>query len=608
MKLFQSSAAKTAERANSLNVQATPAKLLNGLTQATCQVKVDLCCRVGRLMVVAGWRTQHIPLALALDGQVLDVRETAFDRPDVDKHFALPAGSKCGFVLVADSDKKGDVALTWDAGDEYTHVSAPLEFRSEVTLSASDQSVLGPALGLLAGAQPLNSTLWQQLIKQAQPTTVACATAKGYLEGAAACQQTSDAVLVGWAVQRPGTLLWVEDQHGKAYSLAKAFRRFRQDVHDAVSNEFGNASQDAGFVLHVHGVKPGAVLKLKALSELGIHTLSETSCSTLPVDPVGAARWLFAVGTPMSEFHERIPLIDDPVLQPLIENRQTMWGDLPVLQRTLGKPVASPQASIIVPLYGRMDFVEHQLLEFAKDPWLLANVEIIYVLDDPKLVEPFGTTAETLHRLYRVPFTWVWGSVNRGFSGANNLGADHAHGEHLVFLNSDAFPQRPGWIQPMLDALAQNPQVGAVGPRLLFGDGGIQHAGMQFMRREELGIWVNHHPNMGLDPSLDPHTTLTTLPAITGACLVMRRKDFDDIGGWDTGYLVGDFEDSDLCLKLRSKGLQVAYLPSVQLTHLERQSFKLLGQDEFRTRVVIYNAVRHQSRWGELIASTSQPA
>jgi GT2 family glycosyltransferase len=147
------------------------------------------------------------------------------------------------------------------------------------------------------------------------------------------------------------------------------------------------------------------------------------------------------------------------------------------------------------------------------------------------------------------------------------------------------------------------PNIGAVGPRLVFGNGSIQHAGMDFQQRDELGIWVNHHPNMGLDPSLDPHTKLTLVPAVTGACLTLRRSDFDRVGGWDTGYLIGDFEDSDLCLKLRAQGQHVAYLPTVQLTHLERQSFKLLGDDEFRTRVVVYNAVRHQNRWRALIES-----
>jgi GT2 family glycosyltransferase len=152
-----------------------------------------------------------------------------------------------------------------------------------------------------------------------------------------------------------------------------------------------------------------------------------------------------------------------------------------------------------------------------------------------------------------------------------------------------------------VDALNQNPDLGAVGPRLVFADGGIQHAGMEFQRRDDLGIWVNHHPWMGLDPSLDPHTSLSRVTAITGACMAVRREDFDAVQGWDTGYLIGDFEDSDLCNKLRARGLGIGYLPTVQLTHLERQSFKLLGQDDFRQRVVLYNAVRHQTRWAHLL-------
>ncbi|MCY1251670.1 mycofactocin system glycosyltransferase [compost metagenome] len=113
---------------------------------------------------------------------------------------------------------------------------------------------------------------------------------------------------------------------------------------------------------------------------------------------------------------------------------------------------------------------------------------------------------------------------------------------------------------------------------------------------------------MGLDPLLDPRAELSIVPSVTGACMAIRRTDLERAGGWDTGYLIGDFEDSDLCLKLRDQGLAIAYLPSVQLTHLERQSFKLLGQGDFRSRVVIYNAVRHQSRWSSLIEASATPA
>jgi len=178
-----------------------------------------------------------------------------------------------------------------------------------------------------------------------------------------------------------------------------------------------------------------------------------------------------------------------------------------------------------------------------------------------------------------------------------------SRGEYLVFLNSDAIPHAPGWAQALVGALEADPGVGAVGPRLLFGDGSLQHAGMAFRHRDDLGIWTNHHPGMGLDPSLDPHAGPAEVPCVTGACLAMRRADFDQVGGWDTGFRIGDFEDSDLCLKLREAGKRTLYLPHVSLTHLERQSFRLLGGGDYRLRVVVWNAVRHQERWRPVIES-----
>ena len=153
-----------------------------------------------------------------------------------------------------------------------------------------------------------------------------------------------------------------------------------------------------------------------------------------------------------------------------------------------------------------------------------------------------------------------------------------------------------------MEVLQDKPDIGVIAPRLLFADGSIQHAGIQFKYRTDLGIWINHHPQMGLDPSLDVNQDLAILPAVTGACMLISKKDFDDVDGWDTGYLIGDFEDTDLCLKLRSKGKKCAYLPTVNLTHLERQSFSLTGSDDFRTKVVIYNATRHQTRWANLLS------
>lgn len=469
----------------------------------------------------------------------------------------------------------------------------------------SDWHPFGGIISLLSKFSPFTPE-WKALLGRAPIHSRKADRAHGFLEAACCISLTDDAVVVGWELHERDSLVWIEDDCGQFYSLDKAFRRYRRDVIEAVCGALlSHHDSRAGFVLHLPDVRKANHFQIKTLAEDGVCLLSEVGVTRLPGDAVKVAQWLSSIHIPVTELHERIPLVDGPILTALIKQRVASWEHLPVQVKQLGKSKVETRISVIVPLYGRSDFVEHQLIEFCADPGFAEHAELIYVLDDPGLVDSFKVQAEALHRLYRLPFRWVWGGANRGFSGANNLGAGLARGEYLLFLNSDVFPQQAGWLEALVDVLQQRPDIGAVGPRLVFADGGIQHAGMEFMRLDELGVWVNHHPWMGLDPSLDPHQSLAIVPAVTGACLAMRRGDFERIGGWDTGYLIGDFEDSDLCLKLRNAGLQIAYLPSVQLVHLERQSFKLLGQSEFRMGVTIYNAVRHQTRWGELIASSS---
>ena len=429
----------------------------------------------------------------------------------------------------------------------------------------------------------------------------------GFLEGASVSALTGEAVVVGWIKTAPDVIVWLENNDGEKISLNNAFRFDRQDVDAVHGSTFGHIAGNAGFLIRLTGIKLGEKVRLVAGYGDQVLPLGETQCNNIGGTSLAAARWLFGLVSPVSQMQHRLKTIDVPMIEAFLNYEREVQSSLPVQEHQLGKAIENPLVSIIIPLYGRIDFVESQLLEFSRDTWLQANAEIIYVIDDPKIFEGFFALAENLYRLYRLPFKWIWGHVNRGFSGANNLGAEYAQGKNFLFLNSDVFPQQPGWLQALIDVLEDYPDIGAVGPRLVFANGSIQHAGMSFMRREELGIWVNHHPYMGLDPSLDPAKALTQVPAVTGACLAMRRSEFERIGGWDTGYLIGDFEDSDLCLKLRSVGFYSAYLPTVQLTHLERQSFKLLGQDDFRFRVVIFNAVRHQSRWQQLIETLATP-
>ncbi len=536
-------------------------------------LKIDTIKITNRKIEILGWYAGEIQVQLLCNGQPPEQNVTHNLRPDIAEIIKWPEPEEgFGFTLKAGvtKAKKNQYIVQIQIKDgEQTHsFQRALELDKFVTLGK---------------------------------TSPGNARAVGYLELAAASVLIQEAIVVGWVIHDPGVRVWLENEDGDRYSLNNAFRIKRQDVFDAFAKNFGNDAREGGFIILVPGMLLTEKIKLMALSGSESIVLGTIECSSLEATSTACARWLFGIATPLSQMQKRFPLIDGPLIDAYLSYEQQGWAGLPLQMRQLGNPTINPEVSVIVPLYGRSDFVEHQLIEFCRDAWFAQNAELIYVLDDPKLADSFPALAEYLYRLYRLPFKWVWGGVNRGFSGANNLGASQAAGTKLLFLNSDAFPQQPGWLQALLRVLDDHPEIGAVGPRLVFADGSIQHAGMEFMRRDELGIWINHHPFMGLDPKLDRAQELTMVPAVTGACLAIRRRDFDRIQGWDTGYLIGDFEDSDLCLKLRAEGLKIGYLPMVQLTHLERQSFKLLGQDDFRTRVTIYNAVRHQNRWQNLL-------
>jgi GT2 family glycosyltransferase len=533
-----------------------------------------------RRLQLEGWSIGSLSFALELDGRPIGHAISRCSRPDVAAARSAPEDDEGhGWTIVS----APDAATTEGEWTLHVTVDHPGQGATHGFRIVVDPAT--PPSGALDPIQPL-----------------------GFVEVASASPASGEAVVVGWAITPQGQPLFIE-QGGVLHELEGPVVRFsRQDVSDTYRASHGDLTANAGFVLRVDELAVGQPVRLVTKRGDEMIVLGSTPVSALPSDPVAAARWLFGLHTPRHLLAQRMASIDLPLLDPLIALQRCGQQLQPVEVHQLGQPVAHPQASIIVPLYGRLDFVEHQLIEFSRDPWISAHAEVVYVLDDPRLVEPFAQQAHTWHRLYRLPFKWVWGGTNRGFSGANNLGAANSRAPLLTFLNSDAFPQRPGWLQTLIAELQANPGLGAVAPRLVFADGSIQHAGMEFTRRDEWGIWINHHPRMGLAASLDPHTQTTTVPAITGACLVIERDTLDAAGAWDTGYLIGDFEDSDLCLKLRANGLRVAYVPGVQLTHLERQSFKLLGQDDFRQKVVIYNAVRHQARWAGALRELGQAA
>ena len=284
----------------------------------------------------------------------------------------------------------------------------------------------------------------------------------------------------------------------------------------------------------------------------------------------------------------------EPQQQPIVRERQ------------FGEPPVAPCASVVVPLYGRFDFLRHQLAHFSDDPEF-SNIDLIYVIDDPTIIGAVHDYAAHYYPIFGRPFRLISCGRNLGFAGANNLGVAHARAATLVLLNSDVIPQHAGWVGQLIEALATLPRAGAVAPLLQFGDGGVQHAGMLPRRDPALpGFLMNTHPMKrqpwrgGDSPSWQA--------LLTGACLCLRRVDYEACGGFDEGYLVGDFEDSDLCLRLRGRGHDLWLVPSARLWHLERQSQVIDSIEGPRALITLFNAWRYgrKIRRGELFDPESR--
>ncbi len=187
------------------------------------------------------------------------------------------------------------------------------------------------------------------------------------------------------------------------------------------------------------------------------------------------------------------------------------------------------------------------------------------------LIDNGSTEFETKALLNRLPDNFLVlrdeGPFN--WSRLNNLGATHATGEILVFLNNDIIGKSDNWLK-QLASHAVRDNIGAVGARLLYPDNKVQHAGIVL----GLNGFIDH---IFRDlPSNDPGysglaKSLRNVSAVTGACLATKREHFNKLQGFDEDFSVA-FNDIDYCLRLQKIGLRVAIDSACELYHLESKS------------------------------------
>jgi len=253
----------------------------------------------------------------------------------------------------------------------------------------------------------------------------------------------------------------------------------------------------------------------------------------------------------------------------------------------------TPLVSIVIPTAGRLR------REGAREFDLLAScvrsIRQLTSWQEYELIivaEPAGLQPTTLAALDGARHTVVTDDGTAfNFSRKINLGVSRAKGEHLVLLNDDVEVTDPEWLTSMLEQ-SQDPGVGAVGAKLLYPDGRLQHIGMVL----GVGGLAAHafHQHPGASPGYaSSAVSIRNYSAVTAACLMTRRTVFDQVGGFDEGLPI-DFNDIDFCLRVRQAGFRIVFTPYAQLFHHESASAG--PRDKRREDLELM-----RQRWGALI-------
>ena len=188
------------------------------------------------------------------------------------------------------------------------------------------------------------------------------------------------------------------------------------------------------------------------------------------------------------------------------------------------------------------------------------------VVMDNDTADPAALALMEQHPVRRIPFP---GRFN--FSRASNDGAAAATGELLLFLNNDTEIVSEDWLQH-LAYYAEQADVGAAGALLLYENRTVQHAGIALGMRG-----TADHTMRGFASDVDGYAgslaCAREVSAVTGACLMMRKSLFLEIGGFNEHFFTA-YQDVDLCLRLRERGLRIIYTPGAVVVHHESVSRK----------------------------------
>lgn len=273
---------------------------------------------------------------------------------------------------------------------------------------------------------------------------------------------------------------------------------------------------------------------------------------------------------------------------------QVEFGEYPGLYKTVWKWKEQPLVSILIPNKDHTQDLD-KCIQSIEQKSEYRNYEFIIIENNSEDEETFAYYKKLEAENEKAHVVYWDGGFN--FSAINNFGAEHAKGEYLLLLNNDTEIIHPDCLWQLL-GYCMREDVGAVGARLYYEDGSIQHAGVV------LGFGgIAGHTFIGFPHDANGYFSriicAQDYSAVTAACMMTKKSVYEQVGGL-TEELVVAFNDIDYCMKVRALGKLVVYNPYAQLYHYESKSRGLEDSPEKQERY--YREMKYfVTKWKECL-------
>lgn len=279
----------------------------------------------------------------------------------------------------------------------------------------------------------------------------------------------------------------------------------------------------------------------------------------------------------------------DKILEKVLKQKnisaEIQKGILPETFRIKFNVKDNPKVSIIIPSRDNVILLK-RCINSLKNKTAYKNFDVI-------IIDNNSRKKETLDYLASLEYKIIKYSESFNFAKMNNVAVSQSNGDFILFMNDDVAAIEPEWLSEMI-SLCQLDKVGAVGPKLVYGNSTIQHAGIAILKTGS-----GFHPMNGLDSTNSGYhgflNTVRNCSAVTGACLMIRKNVFDEIGGFDEKFDLY-YNDTDLCLNVWKNGYRVIYTPFAKLIHQGSSKIK----EQATAFYTVENHYRFITKWPHL--------